>query len=120
MNTNLPAPKRGEIWRVNFDPTVGSETRKRRPAVVISSDATGHLPLKLVVPITEWDDRFQVAIWHVRIPASKLYGLRKESSADTFQTRSVALERFEERLGRLPEPLVEEIAAALAAIIEYQ
>jgi len=42
--TNLASPKRGEIWLVNFDPTVGAEIKKIRPAVVISSDGVGKLP----------------------------------------------------------------------------
>ena len=37
----VPAPKRGEIWLVNFDPAVGGEIRKLRPAVVISLDTIG-------------------------------------------------------------------------------
>ena len=45
-------PKRGEIWLVNLNPTVGAEIHKTRPAIVISSDYIGKLPLKLVVPIT--------------------------------------------------------------------
>jgi mRNA interferase MazF len=60
-------PKRGEIWLANFDPTVGSEIRKIRPAVVISSDAVGKLPVKLVAPITDWKDYFAQNLWHVRI-----------------------------------------------------
>ena len=47
-------PKRGEIWLVNFDPTIGAEIRKSRPAVVISSNAVGKLPIKLIAPITDW------------------------------------------------------------------
>jgi len=43
-------PQRGEIWLVNFDPTIGAEIRKTRPAVVVSSDAVGRLPIKLVAP----------------------------------------------------------------------
>ncbi|MEB3178118.1 MAG: type II toxin-antitoxin system PemK/MazF family toxin [Nostocaceae cyanobacterium] len=42
-------PKRGEIWLVNFDPTVGAEIKKVRPAVVISSDAVGKLPINLLL-----------------------------------------------------------------------
>ena len=44
------SPKRGEIWRVDFNPTKGAEIQKQRPAVVISSDALGKLPLKIVAP----------------------------------------------------------------------
>lgn len=50
-------PKRGEVWNVNFDPSVGAEIRKIRPAVVISSDAVGRLPIKIVVPATEFVSR---------------------------------------------------------------
>jgi len=52
MNTSNATPRRGEIWDINLDPTVGQEIQKRRPAVVISSDAIGKLRVKLVVPIT--------------------------------------------------------------------
>ncbi|GFZ95652.1 type II toxin-antitoxin system PemK/MazF family toxin [Okeania sp. KiyG1] len=45
-NDNLP--KRGDIWLTNFDPTIGSEIRKIRPAIIISSDGIGRLPIKLV------------------------------------------------------------------------
>ena len=31
-------PKRGEIWRVNLEPTIGQEIKKKRPIVVINSD----------------------------------------------------------------------------------
>jgi mRNA interferase MazF len=43
-------PKRGEIWLVSLDPTIGAEIRKTHPAIIISSDYIGKLPLKLVVP----------------------------------------------------------------------
>jgi mRNA interferase MazF len=44
---------------VDFDPTKGAEIQKRRPAVVISSDAVGKLPLKLVAPVTNWSSAFE-------------------------------------------------------------
>ncbi|NOZ79301.1 MAG: type II toxin-antitoxin system PemK/MazF family toxin [Acidobacteria bacterium] len=52
-----PQPTRGEIWWVNLDPTRGSETCKTRPAVVVSSDAVSRLPVRLVIPLTEWKEK---------------------------------------------------------------
>jgi mRNA interferase MazF len=51
-------PRRGEILLVNFDLTVGTEIKKTRPAVVVSSDAVGRLPIKLVAPLTDWKNHY--------------------------------------------------------------
>ena len=45
--------KRGEIWLVNLDPTVGTEIQKTRPVVVVNSDAVGTLPIRLVAPLLD-------------------------------------------------------------------
>ena len=105
---------------MNFDPTVGSEIRKIRPAVVISSDGIGHLPIKLVSPITDWKDRFSGNIWHVGIKPDDTNGLAKVSAVDTMQIRGVDVERFISKRGRLNATLMQEITAAIAAIVEHE
>lgn len=117
--SSLPVPKRGEIWLIGFDQTVGSEINKTRPAAVVSSDAMGVLPVKLVVPLTGWQDSFAGTLWHVRIEPDALNHLDKVVSADTLQLRCVAVERFIKRKGRLSAPHLEEIVAAIAAVVEY-
>lgn len=113
-------PKRGDVWNVNFDPSVGAEIQKIRPAVVISSDAVGRLPIKIVVPITEWKDHFRSNVWHVRIDPDTEHGLAKTSAVDALQVKSVSVDRFVSRLGRCSAIIVEEITAAVALVIEYE
>lgn len=49
----MPEPTRGEIWRVDLEPTRGDEIRKTRPAVVVSTDTVGKLRLRIIVPVPE-------------------------------------------------------------------
>lgn len=68
---------------VNFDPTVGAEIKKKRPAIVVSSDAVGKLPIKLIAPVTDWKDRYLNNVWHVKIFSDRSNGLIKNSVVDT-------------------------------------
>jgi len=86
--------KQGEIWLINLDPAIGAEIKKTRPAIIINHNALGKLPLKIIVPVTEWKDRYGAAPWMVKIEANKENGLSKTSSIDCFQIRSVAEDRF--------------------------
>jgi mRNA interferase MazF len=91
--------KRGEIWRINLDPSIGAEIRKTRPALILSIDAIGSLPLRVVVPITGWQDKFAQATWLVRLEPDVTNNLDKPSAADAFQVRSVSETRFVDLLG---------------------
>jgi mRNA interferase MazF len=109
--------KRGEIWLVNLDPTLGAEIKKQRPAVIISSDLVGVLPLKVVIPITGWKDSFAKAPWMVKITPSIENGLEKISSADCLQIRSVSEERLVKKLGKLAPVTLKEILAGIQQVI---
>ena len=119
MSTNH-FPERGEIWLVNFDPTIGVEIQKKRPAVVVNSNAVGILPVKLIAPITNWQDRFKNNIWHIKVSPNANNGLIKVSAIDALQLRGVDTQRFIKKMGYLSAPLMEEVAAAIASIVEYQ
>jgi len=109
--------RRGDVWLINLDPTVGAEIKKTRPAVVVNDDAIGILPLKVIVPITEWKDRYAVAPWMVPLTPDAQNGLDKPSAADTFQVRSLSQSRFVIQLGRLSEITLQEISRALAIVL---
>lgn len=117
---SLLAPRRGEVWLVNFDPSIGNEIRKARPAVVIGSDALGRLPIKLVAPITAWKAHFAGNVWHVRIHPDSTNGLSKESAVDVLQVRGVDTKRFIERIGTVSANLLDEIITSLMLVVEFQ
>lgn len=114
-----PAIGRGEIWLVEFDPTRGAEMQKTRPAVVITSDHVGKLPLEIVVPITDWKPLYVYAAWFVQLLPDKSNGLAKESAADAFQVKSMSDERFRRRLGSVTEAQLKQIVKAVALCIDY-
>jgi mRNA interferase MazF len=113
-------PRRGEIWLVNFDPSIGAEQIKVRPAVVVSIPAVGRLPLRIVVPVTTWKERYERAPWFVKLPATRRNGLDAESGADTFQVKSVSVERFHTRLGEVATDQLDEIAAGVALCVGFR
>ena len=108
---------KGEIWSINLDPTIGAEIKKMRPAVIVSQDAIGVLPLRVIVPLTDWKDRYAIAPWMVRVEPDALNGLGKASAADAFQIRSVAQERFARRMGRVREDTLRLILVAIGVVV---
>ena len=110
-------PSRGEVWFIDFDPPVGAEITKTRPAVVVSLDSVGRLPLRIVVPITSWKAEYGTRPWLVYLSPNGQNGLEKESAADCFQVKSVALERFRSKAGTLTRKELDEIAHAIALCV---
>lgn len=112
---------RGEIWLVKLDPTLGTEISKTRPAVIVNDNAIGILPLKVIVPITDWKESFITRPWMVylepNLEPTTENGLSKQSSADAFQVRSVSETRLVKQLGKLDKTTMQKIAAALAIVL---
>jgi mRNA interferase MazF len=107
-------PQRGEVWMVQFDPSVGAEIRKVRPALVVSLNTVGRLPLRIVVPLTDWQSAFTQLPWFVYLPASPSNGLTKDSGADAFQVKSVSDSRFVRYLGMVTSTQLDDLANAVA------
>lgn len=115
--STVPTPNRGEVWLLDFDPAVGAEIQKLRPALVISVDSIGRLPLRMVVPLTDWKPQYATFPWFVPIPADSANGLSKDSGADAFQTKSVSLDRFVRSLGVVTATQVDDVASAIALCV---
>ncbi|MDB9310471.1 type II toxin-antitoxin system PemK/MazF family toxin [Aphanizomenon sp. CS-733/32] len=108
---------RGEVWLVNLDPTIGTEISKKRPCIIVNDNAIGILPLKIIVPVTDWKERYSLRPWMVKLEPSTENSLAKVSSVDTFQIRSVSEIRLIRKLGQLSESQMQLISQALAVVL---
>lgn len=109
--------QRSEIWLVNLDPTIGAEIKKIRPALIVSDDNIGKLPLKIIAPLTDWKDRYAIAPWMIRVEPDVENGLTKSSAIDTFQLRSIAHERFVKRLGNVTSEEMSQVERGLILVL---
>lgn len=92
--------KRGEVWWVNFEPSVEGEIRKKRPAVIISNDAANkYLNRVQVVPLTSKVERIY--------PSEALVGVdNQQNKAMADQLATVSKQRLIDRMGQLtPEDM---------------
>lgn len=112
--------KQGEVWLINLNPTVGTEIKKTRPAIIVNDDSLGKLSLKVIVPITDWKDRYKIAPWMIKVEPNSRNGLTKDSSADCFQVRSVSQERFVKRLGKVSVLIMDEIKIGLSKVLSIE
>jgi mRNA interferase MazF len=85
--------------------------------VVLNPDGTGKLPLRIVVPITDWQPAFGSLSWFVFLRASADHGLSKDSGPDAFQVKSVSESRFVRKLGVVTDDELDEIASAVALCV---
>ena len=103
--------RRQDVFLVNFDPTIGAEAKKARPALVVSNDINNaHSPIVSISPITSNVKR--VYSFEVEVSAG-IGGLRTLSKVMVNQTRAVDKVRLIKRLGYLPDEIMEEINNAL-------
>jgi mRNA interferase MazF len=107
----MASVRRGEVFLVNFDPTVGAEAKKTRPAVVVSNDVNNaHSPIVSISPITS--NVTKIYSFEVEIP-SGMGGLRTRSKIMVNQTRAVDKIRLIRKLGHLSKGLMDSVNQAL-------
>lgn len=116
--------KRGQIWWIDPDSTVdrpiGGEilAKQGRPVVVISSDAFVDQSVRIVVPFTSWQNRFEELSFHYRVNADATNNLPNDSSANLLQVRCISTLRFEEYIGQLTNEQIEDIVAVLGLVVD--
>jgi mRNA interferase MazF len=114
--------KRGMVIDVNLDPTLGSETGKIRPCIIVTNDVYNQrVPVIQVVPITAWSAKKAKITTNVEIKPSKINGLSKRSVADCLQTRPIDHRlRLVKIRGKLAPQQMKEIDYALTIVFEIE
>ena len=116
----MTALKRGMIIDVNLNPTVGSETGKIRPCIIVTNDIYNQrVPVIQVVPITAWSARKARIATNIEINSTQSNGLSKKSVADCLQTRPIDHRHRLVRIrGELTHSKMNEIDQALKIVFE--
>jgi mRNA interferase MazF len=73
--------------------------------------------MKVISPITGWNDAFSVAVWMVKIEPNSDNGLSKRSAVATFQVRSVSQQRLIRQVGTLSDEIMAEVSKALGVVL---
>lgn len=110
-----PIPRRGEVWRVSLDPTVGHEVKKTRPAVVVTNDVYNtHNWVVLVMPLTSRD----LAEYDQVLIQPPEGGLTSPSVTLPDQLRAVDRNRLVNRLGTISPATLKSIEDSLRIVLD--
>ena len=99
--------KRGEVWWVTFDPSIGGEIRKKRPAIIVSNDAANkYLNRVQVVPVTSKAEHLYPGEAYVTVA-----GKKGKAMAD--QVATVSKLRLSKRIGTLSAADLKDVGDAI-------
>ena len=108
---------RGDVVRVQLDPTRGSEIRKTRPCVVVQRDAANRGGRTTIVcPLTDAAGK-RASTLYVPVAAGTA-GTTKDSLIVCSQIRAVDTVRVVAKLGVLPQPVMDRLATGLRAVLD--
>ena len=104
--------KRGEVWWVSFDPSIGGEIRKKRPAVIVSNNAANQFLNRVqVVPLTSSVGKLYPSEAYIT-----LRGKKAKAMAD--QLTTVSKERLINQAGSISKTELEGLARAITTQLD--
>ncbi|ENV8236194.1 type II toxin-antitoxin system PemK/MazF family toxin [Campylobacter jejuni] len=113
--------KYGELWIADFEPQVGEEITKKRPALILSNNLfNSSQKLVFVVPLTTWQDKFYKGIWFLKIDKNATNNLNVDSAINCSQIKSFSKDRLIEKIGEVDEKIMKEVRIILDEILSPQ
>ena len=112
--------KQGEIWDINLDNNLETDGGEVCSAIVINDDTVDILPSRVIVPLTEWQDKFGDAIWLIRVDPNDENNLGRTSAVDAFQVHTIPTSRFIKKIGVVSVQELQHIKNAVKAIISAE
>lgn len=104
--------KRGEVWWINLEPSIGGEIRKQRPAIIVSNDAANHYLNRVqVVPITSNVDKLYPSEAYVTFSG-------KKSKVMADQITTVSKKRLINSAGSISKTEMEGIGKAISTQLD--
>lgn len=108
--------RRGEVYRFNLDPTIGSEIQKLRPCVIVMHDPKGNSPVTIVCPITDANGRPGNLL--NPFVAAGTAGMAKDSRIACHQVRTLDTSRVVgAKVGDVPTDIMLLVGAGLKAVL---
>jgi mRNA interferase MazF len=109
--------KRGEIWWVNLDPTVGNETAKKRPCVILQNDVgNARSDTTMVAPLLKGLKNYPFV---VNIEATAENGLDENRGIHLEQMRVVDNRRIDSKLGTIDDKYWSQIERAVCIVLGF-
>lgn len=109
----IVSPKRGQVYLVNFDPTIGSEIQKTRPALILQNDVSNqHSPITIVAGLTSHFDPDDLYPTEVLVEPPE-GGLTVPSVVLLNQIRSIDRQRLIKPLGKLKPETMQKVDEAI-------
>ncbi len=112
--------KKGEIYWVNLDPTIGDEIKKRRPVIILNAGHHKYLKFAIVVPVTAWNPQWKKNPFFVSLEPNLTNGLQKKSAVDCLQIRALSHKRLMEKIGDISINKIHLIKKSIALILDIE
>ncbi len=119
MSNKQLNPGRGEIWLVEFNPQVGTEIMKTRPAVILTIKLFESQSTRIIVPIRHYEPHHNEITFYVILEPSKQNKLDKKSTVDCIQIKSFDKIKFSRKIGNVTEKELTEISKIVAFAVGY-